>query len=367
VIPTGISIYRGGASKGASISFLISTPQTGVDSVMVTYSLLGLPFAILRPIVALITGVFGGMATNLWAREEEKANAAAEKETHDNCTSCAASGNCPNDSSYIAQLPWPSKLYEAARYALVDFFGDVSKSLLVGLLLAALIAVLVPDDFFKSYITSDLLGMFVILIVSIPLYVCATSSVPIAAVLLAKGLSPGAALVFLMAGPATNAATITMLGSVMGRRALLTYLGTIVVGALCFGLIIDNFLPREWFTPTMSHGHAHDTLLPVWLQIGSSIVFVIALAYALLRQFFPKQHLVVDQQKTASAEPLVLKVEGMTCSHCKKLVEETVQKLEGVDRAEANLAHGTLTVTGSPDLTQITQSLESIGHRAVSQ
>ena len=360
VIPTGISIYRGGASKGASIAFLISTPQTGADSVMVTYSLLGLPFAILRPIVALITGVLGGIITNLWDRDQSGPDESAE----------GSSDSCPIDRdkkpSRAAHLPWFMKIYEAGRYALVDFFGDVSRSLLLGLLIAALIAAVVPGDLFKSYIQNDFLGMLIILVVSIPLYVCATSSVPIAAVLIAKGLSPGAALVFLMAGPATNAATITMLGSVMGRRALLTYLGTIIVGALSFGLFIDYFLPGEWFVPMGGHEHVHGALLPEWLNVGASVIFVIALAYALFRQFFSKRHhLGHAKEGSLEAETVVLHVEGMSCGNCKRRIEEAMHGLEGVDEAEVDLARKTLTIRGAVDVAQVRQTIQGLGYTVV--
>lgn len=382
VIPTGISMYRSGASKGSSIAFLISTPQTGVDSIMVTYSLLGLPFAILRPIIALITGVLGGVTANFFERAQNETGSATTKDpaptksstlgTH-TTTAChvdrpmvdvqgALAAPKPNKMS---QLSWFAKACEAVHYAMVDFFGDVSRSLLLGLLVAALIAVLVPNDFFDSYLKSDLIGMIVILVVSIPLYVCATSSVPVAAVLIAKGLSPGAAIVFLMAGPATNAATMTMIGSVMGRRALFTYLGTIITGALASGIVIDYLLPSNWFIPIITeHAHTH-TLLPHWLQAGASIIFVVALAYAFARQLLAKRWFAKKKEKEAIVDRnvILLSVEGMTCGHCKRTVEEAIRQLDGVEHAKADLGDATVTIHGSPDLTQIHQCLESLGYK----
>ena len=189
VIPTGVSLYKNGASKSSTVSFLISTPQTGVDSILVTYSMLGLPFAVIRPVVALLTGLFGGLLNIPYDKEikvKDYDNANKEKE---------------NGSRFINML----------KYAFVTFLQDISKWLVIGLLLAALISVLVPDNYFENNFSNPLFGMIMILAVSVPLYVCATGSVPIAAVLLMKGLSPGAALVFLMAGPATNIATLTVL------------------------------------------------------------------------------------------------------------------------------------------------------------
>jgi len=195
VLPAGISLYKNGASKGSSVSFLISTPQTGIDSILVTWSMLGLPFAILRPIVAFFTGIAGGLVTNKIERSQPIKQA--------------------KNKSHIRNK---FSIKEIFRYAFVEMVADIASWLVIGLLIAALITVIIPDNFFTEYNLSGISGMLLILIVSIPLYICATSSVPIAAVLLLKGLSPGALLVFLMAGPATNAATITVIGKTLGKK-----------------------------------------------------------------------------------------------------------------------------------------------------
>ena len=244
VIPTGISLFRNGASRGSTNSFLISTPQTGVDSILVTYSMLGLPFAIIRPIVALVTGVSGGLLTNWFVKD--KASKPLEGDLFTTTQSKTTKAN---------------KFSLMLNYAFITFLQDIMKWLIIGLLLAALVAVLIPDAFFERYIGNSFLEMLVILIASIPLYVCATASVPLAAVLLLKGLSPGAVLVFLMAGPATNAATMTVLWKTLGQKTTLIYLATIIGGALLFGLLI-NQLPALWFA-IAGHGGAHEhQLLP---------------------------------------------------------------------------------------------------------
>ncbi|WP_421918694.1 SO_0444 family Cu/Zn efflux transporter [Marinifilum sp.] len=268
VIPTGISFYKSGATKGSLVSFLISTPQTGVDSILVTYSLLGLPFALLRPLIALVTGFFGGILAN-------KLDDSSESIQVENIDSDCSSENKDTFRCDTKNMKKRSKLYTLFQYAFVEFLQDISKWLIIGLLLAAVISVLIPNDFFTSFIGNDIIGMFVILLTSIPLYICATASVPVAAVLMMKGLSPGAALVFLMAGPATNAATITVLSKVMGKKIMWTYLVSIISGAILFGILIDNFLPREWFDIGGLHKHmsAHEGHweLPDWLKCGSSI------------------------------------------------------------------------------------------------
>jgi uncharacterized membrane protein YraQ (UPF0718 family)/copper chaperone CopZ len=349
VIPTGISIHRNGASKGAAISFLISTPQTGVDSIMVTYSLLGLPFAIIRPIVAFATGIFGGAVTNAL----EPIGTQNRLPKSDAGNSVKGNGRKP--------------LIEIFRYAFLELLEDIAKWLVIGLLIAAFIAVIVPDDFFTTYIHNEFLGMLIILVISTPLYVCATGSVPIAAVLMMKGISPGAALVFLMAGPASNAATITVIGNVMGRRTLFIYLGTLIIGALSSGLFVDYILPHEWFTGTMTHihnGHAHE-ILPYWVQVFSGI----AIALLLLNVFIQKTFKFIKAKKelriinVPAMNEIKVFVRGMTCNHCKMSVETNLKKLEGIENIVANLENETVTITGkNVNLDKVKETVEGIGY-----
>ena len=208
VIPTAMSLRREGASKGAVTSFLIATPQTGVDSIVATYSVLGLPFAVIRPVVALVTALAGGWTVNRLTRSET-----------DGILPAAEGGEVRRSGS---------RFVEALRYGFVDMIQDIGRWLVLGLLVAGLITILVPDNFFASFADKPLLKMAVVLLFSSPMYLCATGSIPIAAALMLKGLSPGAALVLLMAGPATNTASILVIGKVLGRRTLAAYLGSVV-------------------------------------------------------------------------------------------------------------------------------------------
>ena len=352
VIPTGISFYNSGASKGSSVSFLISTPQTGVDSALVTYSLLGLPMAIIKPFIALFTGFFGGFLTNKLDRNGRKDEKARQNNVDNNDKA---------DRSLQGML----------RYAFVEFLEDIAKWLVIGLMLAALIEVLVPESFFTAYLGNEYMEMLVILVAAIPLYVCATGSVPIAAILMLKGLSPGAAIVFLMAGPATNAATMTVIGNVFGRRTLILYLASIVIGAYFFGTIVNEFLPREWVLNPIAliHGgeHTHD-LLPQWLKIGSSILLAGLIAYALYNKYLSNYF----RKKTKEAEIIIhptmknmeIVVKGMTCNHCKTTVESNVAALEGIEHAEANLLTEKVTISGENiDLIKVKEKVESLGYK----
>jgi uncharacterized membrane protein YraQ (UPF0718 family)/copper chaperone CopZ len=351
VIPTGISFYNSGASKGSSVSFLISTPQTGVDSIMVTYSLLGLPMAIVRPIIALFTGFFGGFITNKLDRNDRP-----QKDTGDQ----ADMENGSADRSIRGML----------HYAFVEFLEDIAKWLVIGLALAALIEVLVPESFFTAYLGNEYLEMLLILVAAIPLYICATGSVPIAAILMLKGLSPGAAIVFLMAGPATNAATMTVIGKVFGRRTLILYLLSIIAGAYFFGVLVNEFLPREWFLNPLARFHmgAHEhSILPLWLRIGASIVLGGLIIHALYKRYlsayFKTNKPEIKYQTDIKMKNMEITVKGMTCNHCKATVERNISAMEGIESAEANLSTEKVLVHGDNiDLEKVREEIESLGY-----
>jgi len=352
VIPTGISFYRNGASKGSSVAFLISTPQTGVDSIMVTWSLLGWPLAVLRPIIALVTGMLGGILTNFSVNRDIKKQVSEPEILND------------KNQKKI-------NLFGMLRYAFVDFLQDIVKWLTVGLLIAALMAVVIPEDFFLRYLSNDYLSMLIILVASIPLYVCATGSVPIAAVLMMKGLSPGAAIVFLMAGPATNAATISVIGNTMGRKTLFIYLFSIISGALFFGILINEFLPHDLFMNAMNHihtgGHTHE-ILPRWLQVGSAILLTGLMINGLLRIYLPSLY----RGKTQKIEPKTnetmniktILVEGMTCNHCKATVENNLKKMTGISNVLADPNTGKVVIEGENiNIPETEKTITSLGYK----
>jgi uncharacterized membrane protein YraQ (UPF0718 family)/copper chaperone CopZ len=353
VIPTSISFYKHGASKASTVSFLISTPQTGVDSIFVTYSMLGLPMAIIRPIVAFITGLLGGLVAK--KVDPEKAETIVDK----------------NDNDDEMPKGFFPKIKEMFRYSFVEFLQDISTWLIVGLLIAAVIAVLVPDDFFADKIPNQFVGMLAILLISGPIYICATASVPVAAVLMLKGFSPGAALVLLMAGPATNAATITMIGKVLGKRSLISFVGTVIVGALLSGLFIDYVLPPKWFMISEHFGHMGHTheMLPAWIKIGSAITLTLLIINGYIQKFISTIK-IKSRSISKPGFPLenikTLHVGGMTCNHCKANVENSVKSSEGVEEATVDLSSGTVVIKGSSfDLEKIKSGIESIGYKII--
>lgn len=367
VIPTGISFYKNGASKGATNSFLISTPQTGVDSIFATYSMLGWPFAVLRPIVAFFTGVLGGIFTNIFVKEKPAPVAASPSPFANLKIDTAALGKagetCDDDSCNCHEPKVEDKrhsLVRAADYAFVELLQDIAKWLLIGFLAAALISVVLPDDFFSSFKGLGLLEILVVLAASVPIYICATGSIPIAAVLLMKGVSPGAALVFLMAGPATNVATMTVLGKTMGRKSLTIYLISIIGGAIFFGMLTNMFIPADWILSKIMHihgdGEGHE-MLPRWLQLASTILLLVSIPGGYLLSKFEKK------QRMKKIEGISVIVTGMTCSHCEATVKKNLENLNGITSVVADNGSNTVKITGANiNLEKVKETVNGLGY-----
>lgn len=275
VIPTALSLRRQGASRGATLSFLISTPETGVDSLAITYALLDPIYTIFRPVAAFATALATGGLATLVIKEEEPQAASAEV-----CTVC--DDGCDDGHSHTLG----EKLSKAFRYGFGDLLGDIALWLIVGIILAGLITALIPDDFFTTWIGTGVGSMVVMLAFGMPIYICATASTPIAAAMIAKGLNPGAALVFLLAGPATNAATITMVTRYLGLRAAAVYLSSISVMSVAIGLAL-NALYSAWGVAPESIVMANRELLPHGLKLAGALVLMVLLARCLIKRFWP--------------------------------------------------------------------------------
>ncbi len=258
VIPVSMSLRKQGASREATLAFLLSTPQTGVDSIFVTYSLLGPIFAVIRPIIALFTGLIGGTLTRLVT-----ANMPDEmpEETPDTGCCCANKTEVPKLNPALAML----------KHGFVTLPSDIGKPMLMGLSVAATLSVLVPEGFFADTLGSGILPMLVMMVLGIPMYVCATASVPIAAALILKGITPGAALVFLMAGPATNAAGLATVWKTLGKNTAMTYLVTVAFCALGSGLLLDAIIGSRDLSVVSASGK----MLASWIKHTSAVLFVL--------------------------------------------------------------------------------------------
>lgn len=244
VIPLAASLRKHGASRGATASFLASTPQTGIDSLLVTYALLGWIFAIFRALIAFISGILCGIAVELVPNPEED-----EKEEE---TPTGSS----DDSPVILRM---------LKYGLITLPGNISRAMMLGLVISGIISGIIPDNFFADRLGNSPLAMLMMLIIGIPIYVCSSASVPIALAFIKAGLSPGAALVFLITGPATNAATLTTLWKIIGKKQLTVFLITLALCALGAGVLINLFSPTLGIQDQICHSHEHiSTLDYVW-------------------------------------------------------------------------------------------------------
>lgn len=341
VIPTAMALYKEGASKGATVAFLIATPQTGVDSIIATYSLMGLPFALIRPVVALCTSLFAGLTTNLFTSNDKSSafiTQAVDKPT---------------------KISFAQQLKSAFHYGYVDMMEDIGKMLLLGLVAAGLITYFVPDNFFMLFGNNTILTMLLVLLVAVPMYVCATGSIPIAIALMMKGMSPGTALVLLMAGPAANIASMLVISKVLGKKTFALYLTSLIIGAMGCGLIIDNFLPSGWFdvsrfvTAADHHGGFH--------------YFKVICSWVLMALFINAMWLKKNKEKgknmehTKNNEVISFKIGGMRCNHCKSTVTNAISKLPSVREVTVNLSDGVAHVKGTPTNEEIQKAVESLG------
>jgi len=260
VIPVSMSLHKHGASKGSTIAFLLSTPQTGVDSIFVTLSLLGPVYAVFRPVAALITGLVGGSLVDVFEQGDKAQKSPAEKCT-DECCSSKKSG----------------RFVRGLKYGFVTLPRDIGKAMLLGLAIAAFISALVPDGYFAEKLGTGIFAMVVMMFLGIPVYVCATASVPVAAALILKGLTPGAALVFLMTGPATNAASFITIWKSLGRTTAIIYLATVAGCALLGGILLD-LLATSVDIEIAASPH---WMLPAVIKYVSAVVLLAVLGYAL--------------------------------------------------------------------------------------
>lgn len=344
VLPTAVAMHRGGASKASTTSFLIATPQTGVDSIAATYSLLGPAFAIIRPVAALVTALGGGW---LMGKDEKKNSSEAG-------TSCAVTGVDDEKPTTFA-----AKVKDTFVYGFYTLLKSIGKWLVAGLVIAALITIFVPEDFLIALGEHPFIAMLAMLVISVPMYVCATGSIPIAMSLMMKGLSPGAALVLLMAGPAANFASMAVISRTMGKRTAALYVTSISVGAILFGLMIDYLLPRTLFIPAIdSIKEACHHELPLFSTICSAILLIL-----LVIAFIPKRN-----SKLVAADEdniTVYRIKGMTCPHCQNSVERNLSTVPGVENVYVDLSKGTATVSGNHDHDAARSLIREIGFEPV--
>ncbi|MBD3797702.1 MAG: SO_0444 family Cu/Zn efflux transporter [Campylobacterales bacterium] len=274
VIPLAAGLKKSGASNGSVLSFLISTPITGVDSILATYGMFGWAFTVYRVFTSVVISIIAGIIANFYAKKEI---AQTVEEQH---TSCCSSGSCCSSSSKSEKK---FSIKGVFQYAFVTLLGDIASPLFVGLLLGALITIAIPQNLSEVLLEYAWLSYIIVILIAVPMYVCATASLPIAAGLMLAGVSPGAAFVFLSAGPATNTVTIGVVKEMLGKTTLYIYLGTIIVGSVLFGLVLDYLFASVDIKEII---HLHEEA--GFIEIFSSIVLSILLIYFAIKPMIKK-------------------------------------------------------------------------------
>jgi uncharacterized membrane protein YraQ (UPF0718 family)/copper chaperone CopZ len=341
VIPAALGIKKQGAGDGAAIGFLISTPQTGVDSIMVSASMLGFPFAIFKVISAFLIGLFGGS----WAQFTENSQNTISPKTNDDDTPEAK-----------------RDFNDIFKFAIDDLLKMIWKWLVIGILVSSALTTFLPANFFQNYLPdNELLSMLVALIISLPMYVCATASVPVAAALIHAGMPTGAALVFLMAGPASNIATIGAVYRAFGLKKLMIYLTSIAVGSIISGILFDKIITNKILMPQMIH-HSSDSLL----KTISAIVLLLLIARFLFKEIRYKLKELKSRNISKNMQKINLKVTGMKCKNCVSHLKEELLILDGIATVDISLETSSVVIEGQEiELSLITEIVAKQGYKII--
>jgi hypothetical protein len=354
VLPVALSLRKGRASDGATVSFLISTPQTGIDSIVATWGLLGPLYAVFRPVAALVMGIIGGLAVIPFSKAPHPAHASAAHRF--SCTLCFE----PSPHSHT--LGYKSK--RVFTYAFVDFLDDISAQLAIGIIVSGVIASFVPNGFFDKNIGNELVSMLLMAVVGVPMYICATASIPIAVALMLKGLSPGAAFVFLAVGSATNIPFMLVIADAMGKKVLAVYLSVLMVLSLVMGFTLNalfGLVETQWFKEKIIQDFSEPATL--WTVVPSC-VFLALMLLSLGRLLSAKvRETMAGRHKGVRAGPAtrVISIEGMSCHNCAKSVLESLNKVRNVLAVSVSVKDSTATVTGDADIGDITAAIEDAG------
>ncbi len=273
VLPTAMSLRKNGASKGATLAFMISTPETGIDSIMLSFALLDPIMAVFRPVAAFITAVVAGVMENIFGHKEK----APELPKEEKCPHCEA-------EVHTHKPHYGRRFIDGMEYAFIDLLGDIALWLALGIGIGGVISFFIPASFIENYLGRGLSAMLIMLVIGIPLYICASASTPIASALIAKGMAPGAALVFLLAGPATNTAGILAIGKFLGKRSVVIYLAAISVCAIAMGLLLNLIYSTFSINAKALMGSGGHSELTHHLGLVAAPVLVILMINASLRR-----------------------------------------------------------------------------------
>lgn len=350
VLPVAAGLRKGGASKGATAGFLLATPQTGLDSIFATYALLGSSFAVARPLVALLSGLTGGW---LIERLDAKETTPTHKDTQRRVEAAQEATTKGTKGSNAKALL--KKVAHVVHYAFC-LLGNVARPLALGLgISAAILAFVPPNGLVGAWLANDWVAFPVMLLVGLPLYVCSTASIPMALALMAKGLSPGAALIFLIAGPALNGASLTTLWTLLGRKATALFLAVVAVFAVGSGLVLN-----AWWSGAVAKGGEACCAGAVHGNASAAVILLALLGYHIVIKPLWRRR----PMTTAETPTRRVVVKGMACDHCRGIVAERLRKYPGVT-AVHGAGRDAFEVAGGPLPDTLANDLAELGFTLV--
>ncbi|MCG2712264.1 MAG: permease [Candidatus Omnitrophica bacterium] len=330
VIPVAVSLEKEGAHKSSILAFLVATPTTGVDSIFVTYSLLGPLFAIFRPLAAMVCGVSLGVADYFIEGKNEKKKV---KHAHDH-----------------AKVKIFFKWREFLKYSFFEVPQDIGRALIAGIIIAGAIAAFVPSELFEKYFFFPF-DFIVALLIGIPLYVCSTGSIPVAVSLIMKGFSPGAGLVFLITGPATNAVTLAFVRSKLGSKSFFLYLINIVVVAVLMGLLFNQIWFSQGGNSLLTSGAGK--MLDQKVKIAAAII----LLGLIINAFFNNKSCRLD-----ITADMKISVPDIHCKHCRIILEGALHDVKGINRVVVDTDSKVVKIFGSVDADEVMDKIRMAGY-----
>ncbi|MBU4304600.1 MAG: permease [Candidatus Omnitrophica bacterium] len=329
VIPVVSALEKDGAHKSSLLAFLVSTPTSGVDSILATYSLLGPLFAVFRPLAAVVCGVTLGVA-DYFIEGESHEPKAMPAHTH---------------AAIHPVFHWN----EFLRYSFREIPQDIGRSLIAGILIGSAIAVFLPANLFSLH-ASCCLDFIIALAVGIPLYVCATGSIPIAVSLIAKGFSPGAGLVFLIVGPATNAITLAFVRAKMGKKSFYLYLINIIIVAVLMGIVFNLIWAMLGGNVSLVTGAGKMLSFEVKLVCGVILLWVVG------------SGLVRPQACGIDNPDMEISAADIHCTHCKLTLESTLKRVSGVKSVFVDVKKKRIRISGTPERRMVMEKIKEAGY-----